>query len=252
MTYRISILLAIAIYGPLAPGSLRAAGRDAALTSSTATARPAKSPVERIGPHQYRIGKIRIDSALKEIVFDGRVNMQSGLIEVVIATEEGKLHEAVIAAAVRPLDLHLALLLLGLHDGLNPGWQLPGNPKLRQPGWNRPPGSMVDIFMSWGAPPRRKEIRIETTLMDIRTSQSLPRTPWVFTGSIVGENGNYAADEVGSLVTNYHDSSAVLDNPLQSGELDDYTYADPRVIPPVGTPVQIRIKSTPNPGDNKK
>ena len=69
----------------------------------------------------------------------------------------------------------------------------------------------------------------------------MPDTPWVFIGSYLDTEGGYVADYVGSILTNYHDRSSVLDCPLEQGQVDDFMYVNSSRVPPVGTPVEIRI-----------
>jgi hypothetical protein len=99
----------------------------------------------------------------------------------------------------------------------------------------------VDVFLTWNAPKGQREVRAETMLKDIRTGKCLPSTHWVFVGSSVDMRGKYAADESGSIMTNYHDRLAVLDNPLETGRVDDFTHANAAVIPALGTRVEVRI-----------
>ena len=200
---------------------------------------PPPDPVKKIGPGRYRIGCIEIDAKQKEIVFDGRFNMRDGLIEVMISTEFGKLHEALIEARIRPLNLHTALLLLGLKPGRNPAWIIPEEPEYRWSGWDAPPGDMLDVWLEWKENDEPRRARLETMIMDRRTSQTLSATPWVFIGSYLTEDGFYAGDYVGSIITNYHDGAAVLDCPLEGGRLDDFSFVNTPAIPKVGTPVKV-------------
>ncbi len=205
--------------------------------------RPDPKKIEKIGANLYRVGAVTVDAAARQIRFPGWVNLNNGLIEVVICTGYGKRHESVLWSKVRPMDLHLALLLLGLHPGINPAWRPPEDPKARAEMLQVPPGSLVDVSICWSAAGREKSLRAEHALLDLRTSQSLPRTPWVFVGSYVNNGGAYEADQTGSLMTNYHDVYSVLDLPLEAGRSDDYTVANRRVLPERGTPVEIRIRA---------
>jgi len=197
--------------------------------------------VKKTGPHSYEVGGIRVDAASREIRFPARVNMNEGLIEVVVCAEGGKLHESILVTSIKPIHLHVALLLLGLEPGANPGWYVPDDPALRLPGWDRPPGDRVDVFIRRETPDGPQEIRAEALLKDERTGACLPRTSWVFTGSSLDARGVYGAHETGSIMSNYHDRLAVIDNPLELGQVDDFTFANTAAIPDVGTPVQVRI-----------
>jgi len=197
--------------------------------------------VRKLGPHSFAIGLVRLDSAVREIRFPAKVNMNEGLIEVVVCTEQGKLHESILVSPIAPIHLHMALLMLGLEPGRNPGWYVSPDPALREPDWNAPPGACVDVFVRWETPEGVREVRAEELLKDERSGQPMSRTSWVFVGSNVSKQGVYAADTLGSIVTNYHDRTAVLDNPLDTGQVDDFTFARTELIPGAGTPVEVRL-----------
>ena len=196
---------------------------------------------EKIGPHTYRIGGLLVNDASMEIRLEAHVNMTKGLVEVMLSTEYGKVHESLLTTQSRPKDLHAALLLLSLRPGSNPGWLIPEEPDLRPPSWEEPPGDEVDITVSWKTKDGPVLFRLEELLVDIRDGKSPPRTGWVFIGSGIVPSGDYLADQTGSIVTNYHDFSAVIDCPLELGQVDDYCYANESCLPKAGTPVDIRV-----------
>jgi len=204
------------------------------------TALPAASQVQQIAPNRYQIGSIIIDAASRELQFPGRINMNQGLIEVIVCTAIGKLHESIVSTTIDPLNLHTALLLLGLKAGSNPGWHFPKNYPFKPKGWDQPPGGRIDVFICWQEKDGLHQVRVERFLKDNRTGTPLQDTHWVFTGSQFDPQGNYLAREVGSLITNYHDFTSVIDLPLEAGQ-DDFMLADQDTLPAVGTEVQVRI-----------
>lgn len=197
--------------------------------------------IERVGTSAFRIGLVTVDAASRTIAFPAEVNMATGLVEVVACTLTGKRHESILASPVLPFDLHLACLLLGLRPGRNPAWYVPENPAHRPPGWDRPAGDRVRIAAAWSAAGATREVPLEQMLMDVRTGDPLEQSAWVFVGSYLDPHGGYVADDVGSLVTNYHDRSTVIDLPLEGGRLDDYIFVNYRVVPPAGTAVEVRV-----------
>lgn len=197
--------------------------------------------VERVGPSTFRIGLVTVDAASRTIAFPAEVNMATGLVEVVACTLTGKRHESILVSPVLPFDLHLACLLLRLRPGRNPAWYVPENPAHRPPGWDRTAGDRVRITAAWSAAGATLEVPLEQMLMDVRTGNALEQTEWVFVGSYLDPHGGYVADDVGSLITNYHDRSTVIDLPLEGGRLDDYVFVNYHVVPPAGTAVEVRI-----------
>lgn len=230
--------------GIMLPASIRAETTTPTLgTLHTDTEATSGTPrVKEVAPGIYQVGGVVLDAHSRQIRFPARVNMNRGLIEVVICTESGKKHESVLSTAIRPMDLHTALLLLGLRPGRNPAWPPPPIDASGGPAYGMTaPGDRLDVSISWKEKGKRREARADQLLMDIRTSQTLPRTDWVFTGSILDNAGKYLADGIGSLVTNYHDGSSVIDCPLSLGAVDDFTYANEGIIPDVGTIVEVRM-----------
>jgi hypothetical protein len=207
--------------------------------------------VSKTGPDTYAIGNIRIDARAREIGFPAKVNMNDGLIEVVVCSEQGKLHESIFVSPIHPLQLHTALLLLGVKPGRNPGWSEPADASSKPTKSENALGDQVAVFARWQTPEGPYETPVERLLMDVRTKQSLPGTNWVFVGSLLDARGAYVADQSGSLITNYHDRTAVLDNPLDVGRIDDFTFANTALIPKVNTPVWIRVSVAAAKGEKK-
>ncbi len=197
--------------------------------------------IEQTGPTTYKIGDVQVDAASRQLVFSGEVNMATGLAEVVVCTLWGKLHESVIRTSAQPMDIHIGLLLLGLKDGGNPGWYVPPPLSTEKPREPVPAGDKVNVFVRWQDSGQWQECRAEHLVLNLQSGESLPDTPWVFIGSYLDTEGGYVADYVGSILTNYHDRSSVLDCPLEQGQVDDYMYVNSSLVPPVGTPVEIRI-----------
>jgi len=230
--------------GIMLAASLRAETTTPALgTLHTDTEATSGTPrVKEVSPGIYQVGGVVLDAHSRQIRFPARVNMNRGLIEVVICTESGKKHESILCTTIRPMDLHTALLLLGLRPGRNPAWPPPPMDASGKPAYGMmAPGDRLEVSISWKEKGKPRELRADQLLMDIRTSQTLPRTDWVFTGSVLNSAGKYLADGIGSLVTNYHDASSVIDCPLSLGAADDFTYANEGIIPDVGTIVEVRM-----------
>ncbi|MEW6360353.1 MAG: YdjY domain-containing protein [Planctomycetota bacterium] len=189
--------------------------------------------VERLPDGRTRLGRVTIDARRRTIEFDGKVNMREGLVELLACTLDGKVHESVLVADVRPLHLQLALLTLGLNPGRNPG--IPSDA-----GDKRKPGDMATIEVSWMEGEKRRTVRAEELIWHRPQQRAMERTEWVFLGSVI-EEGGIAADATGSLITTYHDPTAILENLLPTVADDTLYFANSRVAPPVGTKVTVTI-----------
>jgi hypothetical protein len=196
------------------------------------------SSVERIGPGVYRIGTVVADQKKGTVTVPGSVNMQEGLVELLACGPRGKRHESVLVLDANPHNIQVALLLIGLEPG-------PGN--LEYQGDPRTPlGDPVDILVRFNGPGGRVEKRGEEMILDKPRDKAMETTHWVFTGSKVIDGMFMAAMEQ-SIVTTFHDPFTIIDNPLPNGGDDTVYYVNSRVVPPVGTPVEVvfqKVKKT--------
>ena len=213
------------------------------------------APAEEIGEHQYRIGRVVVDTAAKLIRMPCRVNMRRGMIEFLAVASEGKLHESVLLAEAEPLHIHLALLLLGLEPGRG----------VRYHGDMAPPsGPGVEARVEWQASgvrrwasgvgirsPRPKAqrltptpsctARLEELAWDIPARRPMPPVAWLFTG-VMPPGPGPRMEEERSVVATYRDPGAVLTNPLPTGADDSVYKVNERLVPPVGTPMTLLLR----------
>ena len=180
-----------------------------------------------------------LHAGTSSISVKGWVNMQTGLVEVFACVPEGKTHESVVVLDCVPSGLHAGLLALGLTSGTPVEHGTDGT-------YERPTGDGVDIHVKWkGLDGADRLARAEDWVWNHETSSAMKHGSWVFAGSFLQESPGspgdrtYAANYVKSLVTTYHDSSSVLENPHVSGIDDTIYYANDRAVPAVGTPVTV-------------
>ena len=198
--------------------------------------------VERLEDGRVRLDAIEIDPAKATIAFDGHVNMNEGLIEVMVCTSFGKTHESLFVTEARPMYLHAACLLLGFRHGRNPAWLLPEDDPELDELRNEQVGDMLDVVVSWVDDQGPHEVPAGQFLLDEKTGKTLEKVDWVFTGSYIDPAGVYAADRVGSMITNFHDFTATIDLALERGRIDDYMVANKSAMPVKGASVHITIR----------
>jgi hypothetical protein len=187
---------------------------------------------ERIGEHQYRIGRVVVDTAARQIRVPCRVNMRRGAIEFLAVASEGKLHESVLLAEAEPIHVHVALLLLGLEPGEGARYHGDLSP---------PHGPGVEAQVEWQAAGRTQTARLEEFAWDIPSRRPMPPVAWLFTGAAPLARGARTAEER-SLVATYRDPGAVLTNPLPTGADDTVYKVNERLVPPVGTSVTVLLR----------
>lgn len=181
----------------------------------------------------YRIGSVILDRNKNEIRVEGSINMQRGVIEYLACARAGKLHESVLVVNVKPYELQVALLLLGLEPGGNLEYQ--GDPRT-------PEGDSVEVWVEWEERGEVKKHRAEDFVFNIFEKRPMKPTPWIFTGSRI-ENGVFMANVEQSLIATYHDPYALIDHPLPTGADDTIYRVNEDLVPVKGTPVTVLLRS---------
>ena len=192
-----------------------------------------KSVIKKISKDIVAIKSIFINTKEKTIEFNGQVNMDKGLIEYLLVSSMGKLHESLLKTDVEPFDVQTALLLLGLKGTKN---------RLKRQGDSRKPtGDLVNIWAEWESNGKTEKQRVESWVLNRSKGLSLKPIDWVYTGSYIF-NGVFVAQKERSIVAIYRDPAAIIDNPLPGADKDEIWYVNKEAVPKVGTKVKLIIK----------
>jgi hypothetical protein len=193
-------------------------------------------PIERVSQGVFKIGEIQIHKDTRSIIFPAHVNMDKGLLEYLIVRSSGKVHESLLRTAIDPYHLQIAFLLLGF-EGTDQPLRGQGDPE-------KPKGDPVEISFEFN--PRGQVLNVKAeewvALRQDGTYKDAGAMEWIYTGSIV-VNGRFLAQTGGSIVAIFHDPAALIDNATPGGESDKDWFVKEKVVPPVGTPVNVIIKA---------
>ncbi|MDA3787106.1 MAG: YdjY domain-containing protein [Desulfobacula sp.] len=190
-----------------------------------------------------QIGDITINREDRFISIKGEINMAEGLVEYLACTPKGKIHESVLTLQAEPYYLQVALLLLGL---------VPGDMPIEFQGAPQPPcGDPVTLSISWKENEKTMEYPPEHLVTNIKDKKIMEKADWVFAGSKILD-GQYMAQAEGSLAAIYHDPFAIIDHRSITGADDTLFYANKKVLPPVGTPVVVKIFVNADPAVQKR
>jgi hypothetical protein len=211
-----------------------------------------KDLLREVGPGVFHLGGIEIRAASREVRLPCRVLHQELPIEYMLVHETGKDHETVLITSIRPIDLHVALLLAnytpgsaGLFAKLPPGEPKPFEE--RQPA--TPGGHLAKLTLEWlnekGEP---QTAPISAWYQNSDTRKPPPDAEhWVFHGSRITEQG-YMAEVEGSIAAVYADPNALFIAPTAGNHRDDLWISLPAAVPAGETPVTLVI--TPVGGKN--
>jgi hypothetical protein len=179
------------------------------------------------------LGSVQVDALAKTVVISGWVNQTWGAIELLACGPGGKTHESAFVLDCSPVDMQAGLLLLGLKPGTPPTGL----------GQGQPAGTALDIWVDWQEGSSSRSLRAESFVVNVENDrQSLPETPWIFTGSVV-EDGEFKALAEESLVVTYWDPWAIVNLPLACGSNDEILSVNSNCMPAMKTPVTFRFKA---------
>lgn len=158
----------------------------------------------------YQLKEIEINTLLKTITFPCMINMDSGLIEVVLCSPEGKTHESLLTTKISPLELQTALLLLGL-DPVNEipedGKSDPLSPYLSV----ETPGDSVLLFIELERNGKSIRKPVDYYIRNERTQKQLRESNWLFRGAVTHNSGHVIIDPDVTMIATYHDPVALME-----------------------------------------
>jgi hypothetical protein len=193
-------------------------------------------PVKELPGGRLQIGLVTIDPKARTLTFPAAVNMQTGLVEYAVVTTAGKVHESVFKTEAEPVHIHTAMLLLGAKLDTNIDTALFFDPKREIPG----PKLKIEVIIP-GASPRTN--LLDRFLSNAQSKTPPPRNPiplWIYTGSRLSD-GVFLAQREGSIVSLIADPAALINNPREDRENDELWSANGAEVPPVDTPVEVRL-----------
>ncbi len=164
--------------------------------------------IEKLPDGSSRLGPLRLHPDTRELSFPARIVLDNGVLECIIVTPSGRLHESLLEADVSPLQVQAMLYALDYNNG----------PRLTDAAGRR--GDLLDILIEWTTPAgKTQRRRVEEWILDQRTSRALEPNGWVFVGSVIRE-GKFLAELEGNVAICYSVGATVLDTPDPQGTDD--------------------------------
>src|SRR4051794_41601729 len=202
---------------------------------------PAKPTPPPKQPTTNKVGKLpflEFDARTKQVRVECEVLGIDAPLEFFAVVNNGPEHETVVRSKVKPSDLHTALLALGLKPGAPVSYSKAANK------WLPPHGPPLHIHMEYEKDGKHVSDPANRWLRDIKTKKPMPRTTWIFAGSRVMNDGNYAADSTGYLISVVNFDMTVIDIPdLASANNETLEWErNPDTVPKAGTKVTMVIE----------
>ena len=206
---------------------------------------PVPAEVRKIDEDQYIVGGVTLRKSTREISFEARVNQTGGLIEFLLVTDKGKIHESLFACAISPTDLNVAFKLLGY----------PSTPELFEivAADHRPTGEFPDvpddvrngarlaISVSWQDEGAEMTFAVNELVKNTATGEAMPPGPWLYTGSLITNTG-FRAEATGDIIAVFSNPAAMVNYPGEARTNDEVWSVSQGKLPSKDSPVRITIK----------
>jgi len=208
------------------------------------------SPATDEAPTVVTWPHVRVDLRKRIVEVDAFSGINSGWLEQIVCTPEGRVHETVVVALARPSHIHAALLLLGLEPGRPGSWErattAEGKPTYAIVA---PAGPKVRLSVRYERGGAVVEEPVAQWVRDANSGKLLPDEPFLFGGSKIVTNDagvtGYAADFTGSIagLVTFGDETLgwVEVLPDKEAVLAPEWLANTDAMPEMGTPVTLRL-----------
>jgi hypothetical protein len=203
------------------------------LTSSLHAGPPTTRPAERKLPH------LQLNLARHQVRVECEAINAEEKLEFLVCATGTKEYESVLRSRARPSHLHLALLMLGLQSGQPVRFNEAENI------WIPPRGTALKVSCEFQRDGKTTVIPASRLMRSVKDKIAMPDdVHWVFVGAPTLEDGEYAADVTGYLITVVNFEHTVVDIPqLKSSKNESLEWEiNPDEMPKRNTPIWLIIE----------
>jgi hypothetical protein len=202
----------------------------------TPTSLPATNAV---APAGGKLPHVQVDVAKRQVRVECQMlGIEAPLEFLCVATGTNE-HESVLRSPAKPSHIHLGLVMLGL----DPGEPVHYSDAAKK--WFPPTGPPLNIAVEFTDKDGKLQTMPASRLMrSIHDKKPQPAHTWIFAGSKLMPDGNYAADITGYTVSVVNFELSLIDIPdLASNANETLEWEiDKSVAPPAGTAVAMIIE----------
>ena len=216
------------------------------------------APIKEIADGRLQMGTVTVDPKSKTITFPAVVNMNAGMVEYLLVTTTGKVHESLLRTDAEPYHIHAAMLLLGFKVPTNAEPSAFFDAKREIPGRKLKIEVKTSVENS-SAEPIQTFLAFASAKAPVKTND-IPA--WIYNGSRFAEPAApgagpisakpvdgipteaakvFLAQKEGSIVSLIADPAALINNSRPDRENDELWILHTPAIPAINTPVQVTI-----------
>jgi hypothetical protein len=195
------------------------------------------------GGEAFALGEVNLDKTNRTVTFPITINRIEGPMEYLLVSSHGKIHESIFRTAVKPEEIHIAMLLLGATEaGTNSIVKPPEGP-VSNPSKQILKGDPVTVTVKWKANGKEIEYPAEGMILNRKTEAALKSGNWVYNGSVIWQ-GKFIASLEGSIVALITDQTALINNIAEGHDNDQIWAVKTNSLPPVGAELQMTFRLT--------
>ncbi len=199
---------------------------------------PAAAPAPVTRPADGKLPHIQVDVKKRQVRVECEAVDAEMPLEFFCCAVNTQEHEAVLRSAAKASHIHLGLVMLGLEPGQ------PVHMSKATGKWQPPSGPPLHITCEYIKDGKAMSVPAYRMMRNAKTKKVMPPLTWVFTGSRVMEDGTYAADMTGYLVSIVNFDLTTIDIPevVSSANETLEWEINPDVLPKKGAPVTMVIE----------
>jgi hypothetical protein len=167
--------------------------------------------IEKLGPTQYRLGQVHVDTASREVSVTGKVNPNVQTLEFVANTRDGwRTYESALSLDTDAITFNAALVLIGLD-----GSHATGVPRVH---FDRTAvsGDVVNVTLECPGGECQR-MPAERVMYDREKKEAVSGGKWIYTGSSFTPDNRYLADIGAVLIGFVHDPATVIEYSVGAG-----------------------------------
>ena len=210
--------------------------------------------IEQVDETTFRVGKVTVNAEKQEARFPVTFLITDQLLEYLVVTDQGKVHESLLGTEARPLAINIALKLLDLRETPELFPLLDEN---YFPTQNYPEvtpeetaAARVELFLQWEADGETVEKPVHEVVQQKILLQDMPAQKWLYTGSYL-EKGKFYADVTGNVIAIYLSKDALINYSGQDRDNDEVWLANSKVVPASGTEGELIVRKVTELGTGK-
>lgn len=207
--------------------------------------------VKQIDAVRFQLGSIEINSEKRTITFPAKVEQNEVLLEYLLVTPQGKVHESLFSTSINPLELNIAMKLLGYQESkelipiLDKNYESTGV-YFKAEDALATQLSRLSISVQWETGGKQVRYHPNQLIHIESTGASMPDAPWIYSGSELNK-GKLQAAISGDIIAIFTDRTALINYSGEGREDDTIWLPNKKLIPPLGTPVIVTLTQTNQP-----